>query len=170
MRIPHALLAAALLAAALPPAPAAAAESRPLLTLEMAVRMADACEARQRRAGDWRPVNIAIVDRGADLVLFRRQDDAFLGSIDIALGKARTAARLPFPTRTVVEIAYGKDGEPGRAPGIVHTPGIMPLTGGLPVRNAAGQLLGAIGVSGATGDQDEECAQAGIDAIAGMLR
>lgn len=167
MRIPAFLFAAVLLAGGLAPAQA---EDRPLLTLDMAKRMADACEAHRERAGDWRPIIIAIVDRGADLVLLRRQDDAFLGSIDIATGKAVTAARLPFPTRTLAGIIYGEGGNPGRAPGLVATPGVMPLPGGLPVRNQAGQMVGAIGVSGATGDQDEECAQAGIDAVARMLR
>ncbi len=170
MRSLISLFTAALLAATIPtlPSTAEAAESRPLLSLEMARHMADACE-EMRNATDWNPIIVAIVDRGADLVLFRRQDDALLGSVDIALGKARSAAKLSFSTRSLRDIVYGKDGKPGRAPGLIHFPDFVALPGGLPVLNAAGELVGGIGVSGATGDQDEMCAQAAIDAVADML-
>ena len=76
-----ALLIAGIFAAGMAPAMSAAhVEMRPMLTLGMAKAMADACEAFRETQEDFRPVNIAIVDRGADLVLFRRQNDSFLGS------------------------------------------------------------------------------------------
>ena len=75
---------------------ALALDMRPSVSLELAKRMADACEAKAKQEG-WN-LNIAVVDAGADLVLFRRMPNAYLGSIDIALDKARSSARLPFPT------------------------------------------------------------------------
>ncbi len=146
---------------------AQALDSKPGLSLEMAKKMADACEAKAKAEG-WN-LNIAIVDAGADLVLFRRMPNAFLGSIEIAIDKAKTSARFPFPTRAIANIAYGEDGKGGRVPGIVHVDGIIAFAGGLPIK-AGDAHIGAIGTSGATADQDEVCAQAGIDAIAEMLK
>jgi len=144
-----------------------AVEQRPMLTLKEANKMADACEAFAKKKG-WRPVNIAIVDSGANLKLFRRQDDAFIGSIDIAQLKAKSSARIPVPTRALGDkIAYKN---PMRPHGVQFVPGIAVFPGGLPIKMANGKVVGAIGVSGATSDQDEECAQAGINAIAGKLK
>ncbi len=146
-----------------------AAEMRQILTLDMAKEMADACEAKKKSSPEWRKINVAIVDNGGNLVLFRRQTDAFMGSINIAISKAQSAARIPVPTRLIGEIVYGKDGKAGRNPGLAHA-GVVAFAGGMPIRNSSGHLLGAIGVSGATSDQDEECAMAGIAAISGHLK
>ena len=146
-----------------------ALETKTIIDLDLAKKMADACEAKKATT-DWRPLNIAIVDSGADLILFRRQDGAFLGSVDIAINKAKSAAMIPYPTRAIGELAYGKDGNPGRLPGIATVDFLVPFPGGLPIRTQNGDLLGAIGVSGATGDQDEECAQAALDAIIDDLK
>lgn len=148
--------------------PASAEEVRPLMTLDLAKKMADACEAAQAREG-WPKINIAVVDRGADLVLFRRQDDAFLGSVNISINKAKSAASIPFPTRTIAELVYGKDGKPGTLPGLAFSE-VVAFAGGLPIRNASGALVGAIGVSGASADEDENCAKAAIAAIADQLK
>lgn len=148
--------------------PALAQEVRPLMTLDMAKKMADACEAAQAREG-WPKINIAVVDRGADLILFRRQNDAFLGSVNISINKAKSAASIPFPTRTIAELVYGTDGKPGVLPGLAFSE-VVAFAGGLPVRDASGALVGAIGVSGATSDQDEDCAKAAIAAIADQLK
>ena len=145
-----------------------AAGSAHAAELAIAQKMADACEAKATQEG-WK-MNIAVVDSGADLVLFRRMDGAFLGSIDIAQMKARTSAMFPFPSRGLGEIAFGKDGEPGRAPGLAFVPGLAAFPGGLPIKTADGAHIGGIGVSGGTGDQDEECAQAALDAVADMLK
>ena len=144
-------------------------KNKRVLTLDLAKKIADGCEAHYAKQTDWRPLNIAIVDDGGNLKVFRRMDNSFLMSIDIALLKANTAAGLPFPTRVVGELAFGKDGQPGRVPGIADIPGVAAFPGGLPIMTSDGQHIGAIGVSGATGDQDEECAQAGIDAVKDML-
>ncbi len=146
-----------------------AGEMRQILTLDMAKKMADACEAKKNSNPEWRKINVAIVDSGGNLVLFRRQTDAFMGSINIAISKAQSAARIPVPTRTIAEIVYGKDGKSGRNPGLVHA-GVVAFAGGMPIRNSSGHMLGAIGVSGATSDQDEECAKAGLEAISSQLR
>ena len=144
-------------------------ETKPVMNLELAKKLADACEAKKATT-DWRPLNIAIVDSGADLVLFIRQDNAFLGSVDIAINKAIAAAMIPYPTRVVGELVYGKDGKPGRVPGLATVDFLVPFPGGLPIKTETGELIGAIGVSGATGDQDEECAQAALDSVKGLLK
>ena len=137
---------------------------KPVINLEIAKIMADACENHQKKTG-YRPVNIAIVDAGGDLVLFRRQNNSFLLSIDIAIAKANSSAGIPVPTRTIQDIVYGKDGKPGRVPGLAHSKNIVAFPGGLPIKTKNGALLGAIGVSGATGDEDEQCANAALLAV-----
>ncbi len=137
---------------------------KPVINLEIAKIMADACENHQKKTG-YRPVNIAIVDAGGDLVLFRRQNNSFLLSIDIAIAKANSSAGIPVPTRTIQDIVYGKDGKPGRVPGLAHSKNIVAFPGGLPIKTKNGTLLGAIGVSGATGDEDEQCANAALLAV-----
>ena len=141
-----------------------ALDTQPVLSLTIAKKMADACEANQAELG-YRKINIAIVDKGAHLILFRRQNDSFLGSIDIAIQKAKSSASIPFPTRLIADIVYGKDGKPGRVPGLVHSKDIVAFAGGLPIKTKNGFLLGGIGVSGASADEDELCAQAAIDAV-----
>ena len=136
--------------------------------LETAKKMAEACEAKAVQEG-WK-MNVAVVDAGADLVLFQRMDGAFLGSVTIAQMKAQSSAMFPFPTRGLGEIAFGKDGEPGGTPGLAFVPGLAAFPGGLPVKTADGAHIGAIGVSGGTGDQDEACAQAALDAVADQLK
>ena len=147
-----------------------AAEMRQILTLDMAKKIANACEAEKDKNKDWRKINIAVVDSGGNLVLFRRQTGAFMGSIKIAIAKAKSSASIPVPTRTISTLVYGSNGKPGRVPGLVHAPDVVAFAGGLPIRNAKGHLLGAVGVSGATSDQDELCAKAGIAAIADELK
>lgn len=143
---------------------ASANETRPMMTLEIAKMAVDACEQFQAET-NLPALNIAVFDRGADLVLFRRQNDAFLGSGQIAIDKAISSVNIPYPTRKIGEIVYGKDGGPAAVPGLAHS-NVMTFAGGLPVRTAAGVLVGAVGVSGASPDQDEDCARAALDAIA----
>jgi len=138
------------------------------LSLKTADAMADACLAMADEKG-WK-MNVAIVDSGADLVVFKRQDGAFLGSVEVAISKAKTSANFPFSTRRMAELAHGKDGAPGPIPGIANVPGLATFAGGLPIKNVAGEHIGGIGVSGASAGDDELCAQAGIDAVAGMLK
>jgi glc operon protein GlcG len=139
-----------------------AIEQRPFLTLEVAKKMAAACEARAKEEG-WK-MNIAILDSGGNLKHFSRMDDSFLKSIDIAMIKAETSAGFPFSTKQVGEIAAT------RVPGIAHIPGIATFEGGLPIMTADGKHIGSIGVSGATAEQDGICAQAALDAVKNDLK
>ncbi len=141
---------------------AAALETRPVLTLDVAKKMATACETKARQEG-WK-LNIAILDAGGNLKHFLRMDDAFLGSIQIAQLKANTSANFPFSTKQLGEIAAS------RVPGIVHVPGLVTFEGGLPIKTAGGAHIGSIGVSGATAEQDGICAQAAIDAVVNDLK
>jgi glc operon protein GlcG len=146
---------------------ATATETKPAINLDIAKKMIAACEAKAKQEG-WK-MNVAIVDDGANLVAFERMDGAFLGSIQIAQHKAITSANFPFSTRRFSEIAFGKDGKPGMVPGIANFPGIVAFAGGLPIITANNVQIGGIGVSGGTSDQDELCAQAGVDAVKGDL-
>lgn len=144
-----------------------ALERVPVLNLETAQAMSRGCEALAKAKG-WR-MNIAVVDAGANLIVFSRMDRAFLGSADIATRKARFAANFPFTTRFAEELIYGKDGKPGALPGFGETPGVIAYAGGLPIM-AAGTHVGGIGVSGGSPDEDEQCAAAGLDAVKDALK
>ena len=111
---------AAALAICLSPA-AKALDKSPELSLEVAKKMAAACEAKSKEQ-NWK-MNISVVDDGANEIFFEKMDGAYLGSRDIALHKAQTSARFPFPTRFVQELAYGKDLKGGALPGIAVVPG-----------------------------------------------
>ena len=145
-----------------------ALKSKPVINLSIAKVMADACEADQQKSG-YAPINIAIVDAGGDLVLFRRQNDAFLLSIDIATKKAISSAGIPFPTRLIETLVYGEDKKGGVIPGLAYSKDIVAFAGGLPIKTKSGVLLGAIGVSGASADEDEQCAAAAIKAVDDVL-
>ena len=140
-----------------------AAETKPTINLDIAKKMVAACEAKAKQEG-WK-MNIAVVDDGANLVAFERMDGGYLGSILIAQHKAITSANFPFSTRGFSELVFGKEGKPGILPGIANFPGIVTFAGGLPIMTANKVQIGGIGVSGGTSDQDEQCAQAGIDAV-----
>src|SRR5215471_16801815 len=145
-----------------------AVETKPTLTLDVAKKMAAACEAKAKQQ-KWL-MNIAVVDDGANLVYFEQMDGAFKGSSYIAQHKAMTSANFPFPTRRFGELAFGTEGKPGAVPGIADVPGIITFPGGLPILAASKVHIGGIGVSGGTSDQDEDCARAGLDAIQSDLK
>ena len=140
--------------------PVMALEQRPILTLDLAKKLAAGCEEKAKKEG-WK-MNIAILDNGGNEKYFLRQDDAFLKSIQIAQMKAGTSAGLPFSTKQVGQLVAG-------LPGIAHIPGIVTFEGGLPIMSADGKQIGAIGVSGGTAEQDGACAQAGIDGVKSEL-
>lgn len=128
------------------------------LTLAQARQMLDAALAKADAIGQ--PMNVAIVDAGAHLIAFARQEGALLGSIDIAVGKARTAVLLQMPTMTLAEVAA-----PG-APlfGIeVSNGGLVIFGGGIPVTDGE-RIVGAVGVSAGTVEQDVQVAEAGVAA------
>ncbi len=109
------------------------------------------------------PVNIAVLDAGVHLKAFSRMDGALLGSIDIAFGKARTAALFGMNTEAVGELCRPGGGSPG----LELTNGILVVfAGGVPIRGPGGLLLGAVGVSGGAVAQDLDIAQAAAAALA----
>jgi len=109
------------------------------------------------------PVNIAVLDASTYLKAFARQDGAVLGSIDVALNKARTSALFQIPSASVWE--YCQPGAP--APGLENSNGgLAVFPGGLPIFNAHGALIGAVGVSGGAPSQDLEIATAAASALA----
>ncbi len=126
---------------------------RRTLTLEAARKVAAAAEAEARK-NNW-AVAIAIVDDAGHLVLFNRMDSAKLVAIDIAMRKARTAVYFQGPTKALEEEVAG-----GRT-ALLPIDGFMPLEGGIPLM-VEGSMVGAIGVSGVTGQQDAQCAAAGV--------
>jgi glc operon protein GlcG len=126
------------------------------ITLEAAKKMMAAGEAEARK-NNW-TVAIAIVDAGGSLILFQKLDDTQLGSVNVAIGKARTAVNFKRPTKALEDIVAA-----GRTV-FVALEGITPLQGGLPVM-ADGKLIGAVGVSGVMSNQDEQVAQAAINAL-----
>ncbi len=126
-----------------------------MLSLSQAQAAIAAGQARAAALGV--PVNIAVLDAAAHLKAFGRMDEAVLGSIDVALGKARTAALFGITSEAVWD--YCKPGAP--APGLERSNGgLMTFPGGVPLRDADGRLLGAIGVSGGSPDQDADIARA----------
>ena len=108
------------------------------------------------------PMNIAVMDAGMNLVAFERMDGAWVLSIDIALGKAFTAAGRGLSTRDIGEMA--QPGQPLFGVNTTNGGRVVIFAGGLPLMRD-GEVVGAVGVSGGSIDQDEEVAQAGVDAF-----
>ncbi len=107
-------------------------------------------------------MNIAVVDSGTNLVAFVHMDEAWLGSIDISQKKARTARYFNMPTGEI-----GKLSQPGGSLyNIEHSNGgLITFPGGVVIKNKNGDIIGAVGVSGDSVDNDHAVAQAGADAI-----
>jgi uncharacterized protein GlcG (DUF336 family) len=126
------------------------------LTLEAAKAMSAAAE-RFAVERSW-TVAIAVVDGAGGLMTFVCLDDTQPGSQDIAVLKARTAARLHRPTKAL------EDGITGGRAALLSLPAALSLEGGIPVR-ADGRVIGAIGVSGMASAQDAEVAAAGLAAL-----
>lgn len=107
-------------------------------------------------------MDIAVVDAGANLKAFVRMDGAWLGSIDIAIKKARTARFFDMNTGEI-----GKLSQPaGPLYNIEHSnDGLITFPGGVPIKDSAGQVIGAIGVSGSTVENDHTVAEAGAAAV-----
>jgi len=125
------------------------------LTEQTVERAIEAGRAAAREIGV--PMNIAVLDAAAHLKSFVRMDGALIGSIDIALGKAKTAALFGMNSEAVGE--FCKPG--GSSPGLELTNGVLVIfAGGVPIRGGTGALLGAIGVSGGAVAQDAHVAQA----------
>ncbi len=131
-----------------------------MITLEEAKRIVSAAEQKAQQMGQ--PMNIAVMDAGRNLVAFHRMDGAWVASIDIAIDKAFTSAGRGLTTREIGEMA-----QPGQPLfGINTTNGgrIVIFAGGVPLMRDS-EVVGAVGVSGGTPDEDHEVAEAGVAAF-----
>jgi uncharacterized protein GlcG (DUF336 family) len=126
------------------------------ISLEQAQAVVDACLAESRNIGT--AMNIAVVDAGGNLKAFARMDGAWLGSIDIAQKKARTARFFDMETGSIGELS-----QPGGSLYNIEVSngGLITFPGGIPLV-LDGQTVGAVGVSGSTVDNDRTVAQAGV--------
>ena len=118
--------------------------------------------AKLKSAENELKMNIAVVDAGANLVAFARMDGAWLGSVDVSMKKAKTARFFDMPTGTL-----GTLSQPGGSLfNIEHSNrGLITFPGGIPIMDANGVVIGAVGVSGSLVENDHMVAQAGVDAL-----
>ena len=129
----------------------------PAITLDQAKKVMAGAEEEARK-NNW-PVVIAILDSGGNLVMLQRLDNAQWGSVQIAIDKARSAVALRRPTK-VFQDAIAQGGVNLRLLNL----GYSVLEGGIPIV-VDGRIIGGIGVSGVTSQQDAQIALAGIDAL-----
>ena len=130
------------------------------LTLAVAKQVAAAAEAEA--AKNKFTMVIAIVDEGGNLIYLEKMDETQFGSIDVAQAKAHTAIGFKRPTKVFQDAVAGGNTSILKLPGVVATEGGIPLT-------ADGKIIGAIGVSGGTSQQDGTVAQAGADSLAKIV-
>ena len=130
----------------------------PNISIETAKTIAAPAIAEARK-NNWN-MAIAIVDTAGDLVYFEKMDDTQIGSVQVAQSKARSAARFKRPTKAFQD-ALAAGGEGLR---ILALDGAIPVEGGIPLM-AGGKIVGAIGASGGTSQQDGVVAQAGVNAL-----
>ena len=128
------------------------------ISLESAKKAAAAAAAEARK-NNWN-MAIAITDIAGDLVYLEKMDATQTGSVMIAVDKARAAAQFKRPTKVFQDVVAGGGG----GLRILGLRGAVPVDGGLPIV-MDGKIVGAIGVSGAAGDQDAQCAKAGVDTL-----
>lgn len=141
--------------------PTSAAQS--VVTADAAAHMVAASVVHANTLGIR--INVAVTDAGGNLAAFLRMPGAFLHSVDIAIDKAYTAASFGFPTSQWMTLLA--EDEALRI-GIVQRPRLVVFGGGLPLRlpvSEGGALIGGIGVSGGSAEQDEACARAGLRAV-----
>jgi len=135
-------------------------EEKMMVTLADARRVIAAAEAKAAEIGQ--PMNIAVVDAGGNLVSHVRMDGAWIGSIDISINKAFTSRAFDITTKDLADNSQSGDQFFG-----IHVSNrgrIMIFAGGIPLKRD-GNVVGAIGVSGGSGVQDHEVAEAGAKAF-----
>ncbi len=126
------------------------------LTLADALRISDAAEKRARQ-DNWNVV-IAIVDAGGHLISLKRMDGTQVGSVEVAQAKAKSSVYFKRPTKVFQDaVAEGNYG-------ITQLPNAMPVEGGLPIEHE-GKVIGAIGISGVTSQQDGIIAKAAVESL-----
>ncbi len=131
-----------------------------MITLADARRIIAAAEQHAQEIGQ--PMNIAVVDQGGNLIAHVRMDNAWIGSVDIAINKAWTARAFDIETKALAENSQSGDQFFG-----IHASNhgrVMIFAGGIPLKRGD-QVMGAIGVSGGMGKQDQAVAEAGAAAF-----
>jgi uncharacterized protein GlcG (DUF336 family) len=134
-----------------------------ILKLAQALTIIDSALAEARKR-NFAPLAVAVLDTGGHLIAFKREDGAGFVRFDIAFGKAWGALGMGFGTRELAERA-------AKFPTFVATLAtlsqgrMVPSPGGVLIVNAEREVVGAVGISGDVGDNDEECAIAGIEAV-----
>ena len=132
------------------------------MNLTLAQAEAAVKAAKEKAAALNTLMNIAVVDAGANLIAFVHMDGAWLGSIDISMRKARTARFFNMNTGDIGQLPQPG----GPLYNIEHSNGgLITFPGGIPVKDSKGTVIGAIGVSGSTVENDHAVAEAGLKAI-----
>jgi len=131
-----------------------------MVTLADARRVIAAAEAKAAQIGQ--PMNIAVVDGGGNLVSHVRMDGAWIGSIDISINKAFTSRAFDITTKDLAE--HSQSGDQFFGIHVSNHGHIMIFAGGIPLKRD-GRVVGAIGVSGGSGEQDHSVAEAGAGAF-----
>jgi len=130
------------------------------VTMELAETVEQACLQKARELGLL--MNVGVVDVGGNLKAFARMDGAWLGSIDVAIKKARTARYFDMQSGDLGPMA-----QPGQP--LYHiefsNDGLITFPGGIPLQDRDGHVVGAVGVSGSTVDNDQTVAEAGVSAF-----
>src|SRR5918999_1979985 len=129
---------------------------RTSILLEEAQNVIEAAMQKAEEIGQ--PMNVAVVDNGRDLKAFGRMEDAWLGSIDIAINKAFTSASFLISTKDLAEMT--QPGQPLYGLETTNNGRVVNFAGGIPLMRDR-EVAGAIGVSGGTVEQDQEVAEAG---------
>lgn len=135
-------------------------EHPPTVTLDEAREIIAGGESKAQEIGQ--PENIAVVDGGGNLVAHARMDGAWIGSVDLAINKAFTARAFDTPTAELAE--YAQPGGQFYGIHVSNDARVIIFAGGLPLKHD-GQVVGAVGVSGGTGDQDQAVAEAAAAAF-----
>jgi uncharacterized protein GlcG (DUF336 family) len=130
------------------------------MTLDQAEKVIAAAKDKAKQIDT--KMNIAVVDAGANLVAFVRMDGAWLGSLDIAIKKAKTARFFDMDSGKIGELS-----QPGKPLfNIEHSNnGLITFPGGVLLKNSSGDIIGAVGVSGSSVENDHEVAEAGSKAL-----
>ena len=130
-----------------------------MLNLNDAKRIIEAAEKKANEINQ--PMNIAVVDCGGNLIAHVRMDNAWIGSIDISIKKAYTARAFDISTKDLA--THSQSGNQFFGIHASNDGKVMIFAGGIPIIKA-GKVIGAVGVSGGSGDQDHAVAQAGVEA------
>lgn len=130
------------------------------VSLEDAQRVIQAGIAKAKEVGS--PSNIAVVDAGGELLAFARMEDAWLGSIDIAINKAFTSRAFNIATKQLA--GFAQPGEQFYGIHVSNHGRVMIFAGGLPLKSG-NKVVGGVGVSGGTGEQDQQIVEAAAAAL-----